>query len=280
VLIRRLATLAVLVASLAAAPARPRIVVLVPSLAQDAVAVGAAAQVVGVSKYTNDVTALAHVPVVADFESVDTEKIVALAPDVVVGIPSQARLVAPLAQAGIRTVLLPDDGYGDIFSDLRAVGALSGHAAQATVAIAHLQRETAALHASVRGRLHPTIFIVLGTQPIWTAGRGSYLTTLIELAGGRNAAADLEQPYGEYSEEALVRAQPDALVVDRAVDVRELRNREPWRSLKAVREGHVFATDQRIADALFRPGPRYIEGLRWLIARLSSLSTPTTQHGR
>ena len=45
-----------------------------------------------------------------------------------------------------------------------------------------------------------------------------------------------------------------------------------------MREGHVFViTDPRIDNALFRPGPNYNEGLRWLIERLSSLSTPTTR---
>ena len=70
----------------------------------------------------------AALPVVGDFASVDTERIIALHPDVVVGIPSQARLVAPLQRAGIRVVLIPDDSYDDIFRDLRTLGDVTGHA--------------------------------------------------------------------------------------------------------------------------------------------------------
>ncbi|HEY5340603.1 MAG TPA: ABC transporter substrate-binding protein, partial [Candidatus Aquilonibacter sp.] len=125
---RRFLALVALLALTALAPVRashaPRIVVLVPSFAQDVVALGARSQLVGVSRFSDDVPDAAKIPVVADFQSVDTERIVALGPDVVAGIPSQGLLVAPLRRAGIRVVLIPDDSYDDIFTDIRELGAL------------------------------------------------------------------------------------------------------------------------------------------------------------
>lgn len=257
----------------------PRIVALVPSMAEDAFAIGA--NVVAVSRFTDDMPQAAALPKVADFQSVDVEQIVQLHPDAVVGIPSQARLTAPLQRAGIRVVLIPDDTYDDIFRDLREIGAISARSPQAASEIDHLHRETARLQASVKPGKRPSVFFALGTGPIWTVGPHSYLATLVELAGGRNAASDLSTPWGEYSEEALLRAQPDAIVAGNETNLHDVLDREPWRSLNAVREGHVFTiSDQRIADALYRPGPRYTEGLRWLIERLSSLSTPKTQNAR
>jgi vitamin B12 transport system substrate-binding protein len=263
---------------LAASTPAPRIVTLVPSFAEDVAAIGARAQLVGVSRFSDDVPQAASLPVVADFQSIDAEQIVALHPDVVAGIPSQDRLVAPLRRAGIRVVLIPDDGYDDIFNALRQLGELTGHAAQAQAEIARLQSETARLRAGIPHRAYrPSVFFALGTGPIWTVGRSSYIGRLIELAGGRDAARDMQAPWGEYSEEALLRAQPDAIVAGRETDLRAVEAREPWRSLSAVREGHVFViTDPRVDTALFRPGPHYNEGLRWLIERLSSLSTRTT----
>jgi ABC-type Fe3+-hydroxamate transport system substrate-binding protein len=77
-----------------------------------------------------------------------------------------------------------------------------------------------------------------------------------------------------------VRAQPDAIVAGHDTNIAAVEGQEPWRSLRAVHEGHVFLiTDPRIENALMRPGPTYNEGLRWLIERLSSLSTPTTHSG-
>ena len=252
-----------------------RIVTLVPSFAEDVVAIGARSELVGVSKFSGDVPQGAKLPIVGDFSSVDAERIIALHPDVVVEIPSLARLVTPLQRAGIRVVFLADDGYDDIFTDLRTLGDLTGHAAQARAEIAKLRAQTAQLVAAVPHRAyHPTVFVALGTGPTWTVGPSSYVARLIELAGGVDAASDLRAPWAQYSDEALLRAQPDAIVAGRDTDLYAVASREPWRSLRAVREGHVFViTDPRIDTALFRPGPNYNEGLRWLIERLSSLST-------
>jgi iron complex transport system substrate-binding protein len=252
--------------------ALPLIVTLVPSLAEDVTALGARAQLIGISKFSDDIPDAHKLPIVADFSNVDAERIIALHPDVVVGIPSQGRLVAPLQRAGLNVVLLKDDSYDDIFADLRRIGELTGHAAQAENEIARLQAETARLRASVPQRSRkPSIFVALGTGPIWTAGPGSFIDTLIGFAGGTNAASALSSPWGQFSEEALLGAQPDAIVAGEDTNIAPVETREPWRSLHAVREGHVFAVNGEIEARLFRPGPRYNEGLRWLIERLSSL---------
>ena len=272
----RIAVLGAILALLGAA-SPPRIVVLVPSLGEDLFAIGAGPQVAGVSRFTDKTPQERDVPIVADFQSVDTERIVAIHPDVVVGIPSQAMLVGPLEHAGVRVVLVKDDTYDDIFTDIRTLGDLSGHRPAADALVAKLQTETARLHARAQHfDYHPRVFFALGSGPIWTAGRGSYLGTLLQLAGARNIASDLATPWGQYSPEALLRAQPDAIIVGYDTDLRTAVGREPWRSLNAVRNGDLFIPDKSVTDALYRPGPDYNEGLRWLIERLSPLSTSKT----
>jgi ABC-type Fe3+-hydroxamate transport system substrate-binding protein len=257
--------------SAATGTGRSRLVALVPFVADDAFALGAGAQLVAVSAFTDDPRARS-LPRVADFTSVDTERIVALHPDAVVGIPSQGRLVEPLRSAGIVVVLLPDDAYDDIFANLRAIGALTGRRRQAQRLIVRLQRTTAQLQARTRAFVrHPSVFVVLGSGPIWTAGSSSYIATLIALAGGRNAAAGLRAAYGQYSAEALLRAQPDVLVTDPAIRLDAALGREPWRSLRAVRLHRVYTVDP--AAIIERPGPYYNEGIRWLVDRLTPLAT-------
>ena len=267
------ALLATSIALLAAVPMpHPRIVALMPSLVEDFFAVGAGRQVVGVSAYSQGVAGAEKLPVVADFSSVDSEKIVALRPDVVVGIPAQARLLAPLERAGMKVVLLSDDGYGSIFTNIAVAGDLSGHALEARRLVSRLSQQTGALRARTRSfKRTPSVFVVLGTGPIWTAGKKSFIATLIAMAGGRNAADDLDAAYGQYSAEALLRHQPDVIVTDPSVHFGAVLQSEPWRSLNAVRKGHVFTVDP--AGMLERPGPNYNEGLRWLVERLTPLAT-------
>ncbi|MBV9233237.1 MAG: ABC transporter substrate-binding protein [Candidatus Eremiobacteraeota bacterium] len=248
---------------------RARIVTLVPSFADDVVAIGATARLVGVSAFT-DAPGTQALPRVADATGVDTEAIMLLRPALVLGIPAQARFLQALSRAGIRVVLLPDDTYDQIFGDLRRIGALVGRERQADATIERLQRRGEAVRARAAGfRYHPSVFVVLGVAPIWTAGAQSYISTLIAVAGGRNAAADLHAAYGQYSAEALLRAQPDILIEDPATDLAAVEAREPWRTLRAVQRHDVYALDP---DSIERPGPNYPKGLEWLFARIAPLS--------
>lgn len=248
-----------------------RIITLMPSFAEDLCAIGAGQEIVGVSQYGASASCAHGAPQVGNFASIDAEKIVALHPDVVVGIPAQRALTAPLTRAGIATAFFRDESYADIFADVRDLGALSGKRAQAAQLASTMQKRTRALQASEHFSRRPSVFVVLQAQPIWTVGPQSYISTLLQLAGGRNAVTRLPRPYAQYSAEALIRLQPDAIVTGSDTQLRALLTREPWRSLRAVRENHVFVIPD--PALLERPGPHYNEGLSWLIEHLRPIAT-------
>jgi len=241
-----------------------------PSLTEDLCAIGAAKQLVGVSQFSSSIACAKGLPQVDDAASVDAEKIVSLHPGLVVGIPSQARSVALLKRAGIDVELLPDDTYGDLFNDISKLGALSGHSSEARLLMASLRDKTRHLESSEHFSRRPSVFVVLQTMPVWTVGPHSYISSLIALAGGRNAVASLPQDYAQYSGEALLRLQPDALLATRDAQLVQSLGREPWRSLNAVAKRHVLIAPN--ADVLYRPGPRYNEALSWLIEQLRPLA--------
>jgi iron complex transport system substrate-binding protein len=243
-----------------------RIVALAPFVAADAYAVGCGSNLAGVSSFTEDARAKT-LPRVADAFSVDSERIVALRPDVAIGIRSQARQTQALRHAGVNVVLLDDDGFNRIFANVRAIGDMCGRRSEASATVARFQRTTAALHAQTLAfRRKPSVFVVLGNAPIWTAGSSSYVATLIGLAGGANAASNLSTAYSQYSGEALLRAQPDAIVTDATVHLTAALTTPPWNGLRAVREHRVYVVSP--ASMLMEPGPSYNDGIRWLIERL------------
>jgi iron complex transport system substrate-binding protein len=165
---------------------------------------------------------------------------------------------------------LPDESYSDIFADIRRLGAITGDDGGAARLSARLQQRTGALQRSEHAKRRPSVFVVLQAQPIWTVGPQSYISTLLHLAGARNAVVSLPRPYAQYTAEALIRLQPDAIVTGSDTQLPSVLDREPWRSLRAVREHRVFV----LADpsVLERPGPNYNEGLSWLIERLRPLT--------
>ena len=240
-----------------------------PSLTEDLFAIGAGPQVVAVDKFSTDVPGAKNLPGVADFSSIDSERIIQLHPDLVVAIPAQSRLLQPLRHAGIDVALLRDDSFNDIFSDIETLGVKSGHEVQARKLASALRERTAQLRRTAHFAHSPSVFVVLDTSPIYTAGRSSYIATLIRFAGGRNAADNLPVAYAPYSAEALLRAQPDAIVTDPSTGLDAALRSEPWRSLRAVQLHHMYVVSP--GAILERPGPSYNEGLLWLIQRLKTL---------
>ena len=249
-----------------------RIVSLVPSMTEDLFAVGAGERVVGVSSYTDFPPRAKRLPVVATFASIATERIVALHADLAIGIDAQDRLAGDLRRAGIPVLLLHDDRYDDIFRNLVTIGTTTGHRAAAVALVNRLRARTRSLVRTVAARARkPSVFVVLGVAPVFTVGKGSYIATLIDLAGGRNAAADVNAPYARYSAEALVARQPDVLVVDPSVRLSDVLAQPPWNALRAVKLHHVYTLPD--AAILERPGPRYNDGLAWLIDTLRKVPT-------
>jgi iron complex transport system substrate-binding protein len=166
---------------------------------------------------------------------------------------------------------LSDATYADLFTDIEKLGKISGREKRARTLAASLRARTAQLRAGERYRRSPSVFFVEQSLPLWTAGPQSYIATLIALAGGRIATQSLQQPYAQYSTEALARLDPDAIVATGDARLEAVLSREPWRSLRAVRQHRVFILQDGALIA--RPGPRYNEGLSWLIARLRPLAT-------
>ncbi len=253
-------------------PAAPqRIVSLVPSMTEDLFALGAGERVVGVSSYTDYPARAKRLPVVATFASIATERIVELHVDLAIGIDAQDRLAGDLRRAGIPVLLLHDDRYSDIFRNLVTIGAMTGHEDAAAALVQRLHARTNALVHKVKPRARrPSVFVVLGVAPVFTVGKGSYIATLVRLAGGRNAADDVNAPYARYSAEALVACQPDLLVVDPAVRLNDVLAQPPWNALRAVKLHHVYTLPD--AAILERPGPRYNDGLIWLIGAIDRAS--------
>ncbi|HZO94943.1 MAG TPA: helical backbone metal receptor [Candidatus Baltobacteraceae bacterium] len=244
-------------------PPAKRIVSLIPSLTEDLFALGVGGRVVGVSQYSDYPPAARKIAVVSTFASLNAERIVALHPDLVVGIQAQHDLTKQLDEVGLRTLLLRDDSLDDVYADIFELGRYTGTLNRAGTLIERLRTRTAALRARAEARkTHPSVFVVLGTAPIFTVGEGSYIASLIALAGGRDAAADLSAPYARYSAEALVARQPDILVVDPDVPLKSVLREAPWSALHAVRAHRIYTLPD--AAILERPGPRYNEGLSWL----------------
>ena len=98
-----------------------------------------------------------------------------------------------------------------------------------------------------------------GDMGNWKSGTGSFINTMIELAGGKCITADQAAPWIEYSLEDLAAADPDIILLDSSMGSTEaLAEVAGYKDLTAVRNGNVYAID---ADVFTRPGPRIGEAV-------------------
>ncbi|HXW75773.1 MAG TPA: helical backbone metal receptor [Candidatus Eremiobacteraceae bacterium] len=251
--------------------ANPRIVSLAPSLTEIAFAIGCGPKLVADTTFDDYPTEAARLPHVADVTHVDLERLAKIAPTTVIALHDQETEGGPIARTlpNVSVIYLPNRRLPDLYADIDGVGEACGSVASAHALVLTMQREIGAIATrEARVRPKPRVLYLLGL-PGYVAGTQSYLSDLISIAGGVNAAQGVDEAYPDLDAEAILAADPDVLVVAHDVPFgADVRSREPWRSLRAVHDGAVVSPPND--DIIERPGPRIIQGLRWLATALHS----------
>ena len=97
-----------------------------------------------------------------------------------------------------------------------------------------------------------------------TIGRGSFLSELVERAGGRNLFDDVTASAGPVSIEAVAARDPD-FIFTTSEGPAAFARRPEWQVVRAVRERRFI----RVSGSEFnRPSPRAPAAIRELAARL------------
>jgi iron complex transport system substrate-binding protein len=250
-----------------------RVVALNPSLTQIALALGARENLVGVDDYSHRlVSEVDDLPRVGGLFNPSLEAIVALEPDLVALVPSaeQRALREQLEALGIRVLAASNHSLDELLGSIESLGAALGRDAEAKARVAALR---AALAAPAEIQPRSRCVLVLNRDPLFVAGRGSYLDALLRAAGAENLAADFANPYPQVSNEWFVAAAPDVILDASGDPEPAARYWQRWPSLPAVGAGRVIALD---ASEVTMPGP-YLE--RALEALRAALRSPAA-HGR
>lgn len=246
-----------------AAPAR-RIVTLAPHAAELVASAGAVAKLVGVGAHTDAPPEARALPVIGDSNALDIERIVALAPDLVVAWPWAAPgQVEALRRRGIAVFTSAPRTIDAIAGDIEAIGALAGTSASAARAAQSFRQRVAALRASAWKGAPVRVFYQLSDAPLYTIGGDHTITQAIALCGGVNVFATLDVPAPVVNVEEVLAQRPALIVTGTsgAVRPRWLDDWRRWPGLPAARDDGLAVVD---ADFLHRPGPRFVEGVAQL----------------
>jgi iron complex transport system substrate-binding protein len=247
-----------------------RIVSLAPSNTEILFAIGAGSQVVGRDNLSDYPEAASDATDIGSaFEALNTELIVSLKPDLVLAAEiNTADQVKALEDLGITVYYLKNPTtLEELYTNLEIVAQLTGHEADTTTLIDNLKARVAVVDEKIaKATEKPTVFYELdASDPAkpYTVGKGTFITLLIERAGGQNIAGELDA-YPQLSLEQVVAADPDFIILgDSAYGItpESVATRPGWNGLSAVINNHVFPFDDNLVS---RPGPRLVDGLEAL----------------
>jgi iron complex transport system substrate-binding protein len=250
-------------------PAAPqKIVSLSPAATEILFAIGAGPRVVAkVEDLANFPPEASSLPIVATFQGVDVEKIVAADADLVVsgGAPfGQGPAVEQLRRANIPVLVVAPATLADVLDNIQLIGSASGDGEAARALAASMTADFDAIRAATAGLDHPKVFYEIdATSKIFTAATGSLLEEMLRIAGADPITTGSPTAY-DIAIETLVQADPQLILLgDSAYGVTadQVKSRPGWDSISAVKTGNIKAVDDIV---ITRPGPRLVEGLRAL----------------
>jgi iron complex transport system substrate-binding protein len=251
-----------------------RVISLAPSLTEMIFAAGAGNKLVGVTTYCNYPEAATTIEKVGDTQTPNIEKIIALKPQIVfVSTDSQLEAFSKtLDEQGIAVYVTNPKTLDEIFANLEQLGDLletpkqAYDAAGAMRVRVHSVRQEARydgdLSATAQGS-KPRVFVQISNEPLFTIGKESFLTDIVEQAGGVSVTRDVPTGYPTLSKETAAALNPDIIFLSDSED-----NREPnaaFKDSKAVKNGRVYRIN---ADIISRPGPRLVDALEEIALKL------------
>ncbi len=238
-----------------------RIVSLSPALTELVFALGAGERLVGRTRWGQDPPAAFDVPSVGDGLDPNIEVIVGRQPDLVLFYrsPSNSAAVDRINALGIATMTVPLDGLDELEATTRDIGEVLGRMQTADSLIADLHRRLVA--ETVTPRQRPSVLMLAWDNPPIVIGASSFLSEIVDRAGGRNVFADQDRPSLTVSIEVIAARDPDVVLIV-GFETPAFADQSEWQTVPAVKARRFALVDgTEFAHPSFR-APNAIRKLR------------------
>lgn len=212
-----------------------------------------------------------ELPTVGTLKEFNVEAAIAMDPDVML-LPKRLQEHAAAFAAVDIPVAICDPESQDLLEEmLTMIATLCGVPENAEKLIAYYDEkfsEMSEITANLSDK--PSVYIAGNSEYLSVAPDSMYQASLINLAGGVNAASGIEGDYwAEVSYEQLLNLDPDVIVLPSEVKYSkdDILNDPQLSDLKAVQNDTIYAMPSAF-DAWDAPGPSGIMGSLWLLSKL------------
>ena len=240
-----------------------RIISLAPSVTETLFALGLSDRIVGVTSYCDYPPEAAQKERVGDTMRPSLEKIIALKPDLVIASTASQleQFVKRLDELGIPIYVSNPRLLDDVLLSIERIGEITGVNDRALELSRVLRKRIDAVERKSAELGKPKVLFILGTEPLITVGKTSFVSDLIRRAGGALISEDVSEDYPQYSLETAVAKQPEVIFLQAGES--DLPSR--LKQTPAARADRVYSLND---DLLLRPGPRVVDGLEQMAERI------------
>jgi iron complex transport system substrate-binding protein len=247
-----------------------KIISTAPSNTEVLVELGLSDKLVAIDKYSADVEGVNTDLPQIDFRNPDAETLIALEPDIIIasghnkaGEEDPFQLVK---EAGIPVVYIPSSYSIDgIYGDIEFIADITNTEKQGEELIENMKSEVEAIKAigdTITDK--KTVYFEIGSgSSLYSFGKDTFLNEMIQIIGAENIFAN-EESWISPTPESVIDANPDVILTNvpdtngvSAVD--DIKSREGWDSITAVKEGQVYSIDKNSSS---RPSQNVIKALK------------------
>lgn len=206
----------------------------------------------------------------------DVEKLEEIKPDLILtqdlchvcaAAPGDLCNVLPELSSKPQVLALSPRTIADVWQDIITVGDATGRSAEARTLVASLEEKIARARSQSQAP-RPRVLCMEWFDPPFASGH--WVPEMVAIAGGIDVLGRLGEPSYEMTWQAVAESDPDLILAMPcgyyAPQIKEqlatIEFPQEWHSLRAVRNGNVFAME---ANSYFsRPGPRIADGVEVL----------------
>ena len=250
------------------APAK-RIVALAPHIAESIFAAGAGDKLVGTVDYSDYPPEAKKVQRVGGYSRVDLEAVAALKPDLVLAWESGNNMpqMSKLRALGLTVYVQQPNTIDNVANQIERLGQLAGSEASANAVAERFRQRLEKLRSANAGKPKVRVFYQIWKTPLMTVGGPQIISDAIKLCGGDNVFGHLKQMAPSVSVEAVLEANPEAIIATGMGDAKPewLHDWDKWRKLTAVQRDNLFHINP---DIMQRHTPRILDGTEKLCAHL------------
>lgn len=250
-------------------PSEPqRIISLSPAITEITFLLHSEDKLVGITDFCDYPPETSRIQRVGTLLNINVESLLKLQPDLIlIGSVVSKKDVAKMEEAQVPVYSVKAEGHvEDIFTTIGKLGVILNKQGAADSLIASYKsdlQQVKNLQDSTTERKSVYYVVGFGDAGDYTAPGKSFINDIIQLAGGRNIAEQLQT--WSISREFLFQQDPDYIFI-RAEDRDAFCRTYPYTKLNAVKAGRVYPINSGWIDQL---SPRNIEAIKLIHSKIS-----------